>query len=229
MRVHSLIAAVLIGLTTPTLLSGQSIPSPYRFIETGKEAGAFGGWISPGTGRFGYGPGPGPIMGGRASLALGGGPVSLEVVVGGVPTTRDIVDPRRLEGSRVIGETDATLITTEGRLKLSLTGPRTWHGLSPFVMAGAGLAFDLAQSSLLEQDLPEEDRFDFGTGFLADVGGGLSWFVNETVVVRVDGLMYLWRLEAPDGFRDPDRGFGDVGEAEWINAGTFTLGVGYRF
>jgi len=229
MHVSSLIAAALICLTAPSLLSGQTIPSPYRFIETRKEVSGFGGWISPGTGRFGYGPGPGPIMGGRASIGLGGSPVSLEVAVAGVPTTRDIVDPRRLEGTRVIGETDATLISAEGRLNLSLTGPRTWHGLSPFIAAGAGLAWDLAQSSLLEQDLPEEDRFEFGTAFLAQVGGGLRWFVNETVVVRADGLMYLWRLEAPDGFRDPERGFGDVGEAEWIDAGSFTFGVGYRF
>jgi hypothetical protein len=228
MRVTSLVAAALIGLTAPSPLSGQTIPSPYRFIETRKEVSGFGGWISPGTGRFGYGPGPGPIMGGRASLGLGGGPVSLEVGVAGVPTTRDIVNPKR-PVDPVIGETDATLLTAEGRLALSLTGPRTWHGLNPFILAGAGLAWDLAQPSLLEVDLPEEDRFEFGTAFLAQVGGGLRWFVNETIVVRGDGLMYLWRLEAPDGFRDPEFGFGDVGEAEWINAGSFTFGVGYRF
>jgi hypothetical protein len=225
MRVHSLIAALTLALAAP--LSGQSIPSPYRFIETRKEVGALGGWISPGTGRFGYGPGPGPVTGVRGGLDFGG-PLSIELVVAGIPTTRDIVNPAR-PTDRVIGEADATLITLDGRLKLSLTGQRTWHGLSPFVTAGAGLAWDMAQSSLIEQELPEEDRFEFGTAFIALLGGGVRWFVNETVVVRGEGLLNLWRLEAPAGFRDPERGFGDVGESEYVNAASFTLGVGYRF
>ena len=228
MRVHRLITAALVVLAAPSFLSAQTIPSPYRFIETRREVGAVGGWISPGTGRFGYGPGPGPVTGVRAGLDFGG-PISIEAVLGGIPTTRAIVDPRRVEGNRVIGETDATLLTLDGRLKLSLTGARTWHGLNPFVAAGAGMAWDLAKGSLLEQDLPATDRFDFGTAFVAQLGGGLRWFVTERVVVRGDGLLHLWRLKAPDGFRDPERGFGSTGEAEWINAGAFTFGVGYRF
>jgi opacity protein-like surface antigen len=228
MRVHRLITAAMVVLAAPSLLSAQTIPSPYRFIETRKELGAFGGWISPGTGRFGYGPGPGPVTGVRAGLDFDG-PFSIEAVVGGIPTTRAIVDPRRVEGDREIGETEVTLITADARLKLGLTGARTWHGLNPFVTAGAGLAWDLGQSSPLEQDLPATDRFDFGTAFVAQVGGGVRWFVTEAVVVRGDGLLHLWRLKAPAGFRDPERGFGDIGEAEWINAGSFTFGIGYRF
>ena len=228
MRVQSLIAASIISLAAPSLLDGQAISSPYRFIDTRRELGAFGGWISPGTGRFGYGPGPGPLMGARVGYDFGG-PFSLEVAVGVIPTTRDIVDPRRLEGDRVIGETTASIVAADLRAKFSLTGPRTWHGLSPYLAAGAGMASDLAGASLLEQDLLETDRFDFGSAFSTQLGGGLRWFVNETFVVRGEGLLHLWRLKAPDGFRDPERGFGDVGEAEWINAGSFTVSAGYRF
>jgi len=228
MRVHSLIAAVTFSLAAPSLLAGQSIPSPYRFIDTRKEVAAFGGWISPGIGQFGYGPGPGPMFGTRLGFDFGG-PISAEAVFAAIPTTRDIVDPRRLAGSRVIGETTANLVTADARLQLSLTGQRTWNGLNPFLIAGAGLAWDLGRTSPLEADLLEADRFDFGTAFVAQTGGGLRWFATETVTVRGDGLLHLWRLKAPDGFREPERGFGNVGEGEWINAGSFTLSVGYRF
>jgi hypothetical protein len=231
MRVHRLITAAMVVLAAPSFLSAQTIPSPYRFIETRKELGAFGGWISPGTGRFGYGPGPGPVTGVRAGLDFGG-PLSIEAVVAGIPTTRAIVDPRnRTKGNFVMGETDATLITADARVKLGLTGARTWHGLNPFVTAGAGMAWDLAQGSLLEEDLPETARFEFGTAFVAQVGGGVRWFVTEAVVVRGDGLLHLWRLKTPDGFRDPEAhpDFENVGETEWINAGAFTFGIGYRF
>jgi hypothetical protein len=227
MRVPSLIAAAALVFTAPSL-SGQSIASPFRFIDTRKELAVFGGWVSPGAGRFGYGPQPGSLSGVRGSLEFGG-PLSVEAVLGLSPTARDIVNPAR-PTDRVIGETDMTLVSIDGRVKLSLTGQRTWHGLSPYLSAGAGLAWDLDQGSVVEeQELPEEDRFEMGTAFASQVGGGIRWFPTDLVVVRAEALLHLWRLEAPEGFRDPERGFGDVGESEWIQGGGFTLGVGYRF
>ena len=223
-----LIAGAVALFAQPRILPAQTIPSPYQFIDTRQEAGAFTGWIAPGTGQFGYGPGPGPIAGARYELGFGS-PISLEGVVGVITSTRDIVDPRRVEGNRVIGDTPAKMVTADARLKLSITGPRTWHGLNPFVLVGAGLAWDLAEGSELEEDLAETDRFDFGTSFVAELGGGLRWFVTEQVILRADGLFYLWRLEAPLGFRDPERGFENVGQSEWANATGITLGVGYRF
>jgi hypothetical protein len=112
---------------------------------------------------------------------------------------------------------------------LSLTGARTWHDLNPFVGAGAGLTWDLAGISLIETELEEADRFDMGAAFATEVGGGVRWFATDIVTVRVDLGLHLWRLKAPDGFRDPERGFGDVGESEWASARSVTLGVGYRF
>ena len=223
-----LIVAAIAIFVSPQILPAQTIPSAYRFIETRQEAGPFAGWIASGTGQFGYGPGPGPISGARYELGFGG-PVSLEGVVGVIDSARNIVDPRRVEGNRVIGETPVTMATADLRLKLSVTGPRTWHRLNPFVLVGAGLAWDFAEDSELEEDLEETDRFDFGTSFVAVIGGGLRWFATERVILRTDGLFYLWRLEAPAGFRDPDRGFENVGQSEWANARSVTLGVGYRF
>ena len=228
MRLHSLIATALLALAARGPLAGQTIPSPYRFYDTRHEAGAFAGWIAPGTGRFEYGPGPGPMVGARYGIEVSG-PFSLEGVVTWAPTERDVIDPRRAEGARRIGTADANLLGVDARLKLSLTGPRTWHNLNPFLLAGAGAMWDVAGDDEDEDDLVSGDRFEFGTAFVGVVGGGARWFLSDHWIVRTDALPHLWKLDAPDGFRLASRGFTDVGSAEWVNASSISIGAAYRF
>jgi hypothetical protein len=228
MRAQTLIQTAVLLCLCSRSIDAQTIPSPYRFFETRQEAGPFGGWIAPGTGRFGYGPGPGPMLGARYAIDFPG-PLSLEGVVSWIPTTRDVIDPRRAEGQGKIGEADSYLLGADARLKLSLTGPRTWHGLNPFVLAGIGLMWDLAGSTAVEEQLETTDRFQFGTAFVGQLGGGLRYFLNDHWIVRSDALLHIWKLDAPDGFRDVSRGFGDVGLSEWVNASSISLGVAYRF
>lgn len=230
MRAHRLIAAAIAFLVVPPALTAQDVPSPYRFIENRQEAGVFVGWISPGTGRFGYGPGPGLLTGVRYGLGFGG-PISIEFGFGAIPTTRDVVDPRRVAGNRVIGETDARIMVLDGRVRLSLTGSRTWHGLNPMLLAGGGIAWDAAPESDIERGLNEADRFDFGSSFIGQVGGLVRWFAAERIVVRGEALLNIWSLETPDGFRDPERSeeFGNVGVSEWASAGSVSVGIGYTF
>lgn len=228
MRLKSLLqAAILLCLSRGTA-DGQTIPSPYRFWETRQEATSFAGWIAPGTGRFGYGPGPGPLLGVRYALDFSG-PLSIEGVLNWVPTTRDVMDPRRQEGLRRLGSADSRLFGTDVRLKLSITGQRTWHRLNPFLITGAGLMWDLASRDPIESDLDDVDRFKFGTAFVGQLGGGVRFFASDRWIARADALLHVWKLDAPSGFRDESRGFGDVGLSEWVNASSITLGVGYRF
>ena len=220
--------AVVLLISSRSAAAGQTIPSAYRFFETRQEFSAFGGQISPGTGRFGYGPGPGQIIGIRYGLELSG-PLSLEGVASWIPTTRDVVDPSRFGGARRVGSADVQLFAADVRFKLSLIGQRTWHDLSPFLLAGAGMAWDLAQVSPADLDLAEDDRFEFGTAFLGVFGGGLRWFVKDPVTVHAEVGLHLWKLDAPIGFRLVDRGFGDVGSSEWANATSVSISLGYRF
>ena len=220
--------AVVLLVSSRTAADGQTIPSSYKFFETRQEFSAFGGQISPGTGRFGYGPSPGQMTGLRYGLELSG-PLSAEVVASWIPTTRDLVDPSRLGGPRTIGSTDVQLVTVDVRFKMSLTGQRTWHNLNPFLFAGAGLARDFATIGPAELELAVDDRFEFGTAFLGVLGGGLRWFVKNPWIVRADLGLHLWKLDAPVGFRLVDRGFGDVGSAEWANATSLSIALGYRF
>ncbi len=228
MRLKNLLVTALLAGLTRGHAAGQSIPSPFRFFETKQEAGAFVGWIAPGTGRFEYGPGAGPMVGVRYGIELSG-PISLEGVAQWIPTTRDVIDPRRQEGSRRIGEADATLVGADVRLKLSLTGPRTWHHLNPFALAGAGALWDLAKPAAIEDDLGEQDRFDFGTAVVGVLGGGVRWFATDHWIVRGDALLHVWKLDTPDGFRLSSRGFTDVGTSEWVNASSIGFGVAYRW
>jgi hypothetical protein len=220
---------IMVGASLyPGPLTAQTIPSPYTFLETRQEAGLFGGVMSPGTGRFGYGPGQGPAWGVRYGINVSG-PFGLEAVVTHSPTQRDIIDPGRVEGDMVVGDMPAKVLMIDGRLRFSLTGDRTWHGLSPFVLAGGGVAFDMSKDNSDEEILLSDDRFEFSTTFVGLLGTGVRWFPSERILVRGDLSLSIWRLKTPRGFRDPERAFASVGEREWVSGPSFSLGVGYRF
>ena len=228
MRAKSLLQALILVCLCHGPAAAQTIPSPYRFWDTRQEAGPFVGWISPGRGQYGYGPAPGPMAGARYELGFPG-PLSIEGVVDWIPTTRDVIDPRRAEGSRKIGESDAHLLGADLRLKLSVTGTRTWHHLNPFVLSGVGLMWDLAPEGPAEADLQDADRFKLGTAFVGELGGGVRLFANDHWIARTDALLHIWKLDTPTGFRDTSRGFTDIGPGEWVNASSISLGIGYRF
>ena len=220
-----------LGLTTlcpSTSVRGQEIPSPYQFVETRQEAGPFLAYLSQGTGRFGYGPKPGIALGGRYGLQLGG-PIGVEAVLTYLPTTRDLIDPGRVPGDRVVGNVSAHVVAADARLRLSLTGDRTWKGLNPSVFAGGGMAFDLAGVSSDEEILLPDDRFEFNTSFEGVLGAGVRWFATEGILLRGDFALYLWQLESPEGFKDPERGFVGVAEKEWVSGPSFSLGIAFHF
>lgn len=224
----SLALAGLLLTAGSSRLEGQTVPSDYHFFEHRQEAGVFVGYTSQGTGRFGYGPSPGLLYGARYGVHLGG-PFGLEGVFGYSPTTRDVVDPTREEGSRVVGEADVKLLSIDARLKFSLTGDRSWKGLNPLLFVGAGLIWDAAGESDAENLLLPEDKFGFGRKFVAPIGGGIRWVPGERFLVRADLALTMFRLKTPPGYRNPDRAFGAVGEKEWVSGPTFSLGAGFRF
>ena len=218
----TLAASLIVTAVGAGRAGAQTIPSPYTFLERAQEAGAFVGYVTFDKGRFGYGPSGGLVLGGRYGVQLAG-PVSLEGVLGFVASERDVVNPGRDEGDRVVGTVDAGMTTVEARIKFSLTGDRAWRGLSPFLVVGAGLVVDAAGISPLDDDLEPADRFEFGTGFLATLGGGTRWFVTDGFALRVDGVFSLWRLDTPPGFSDPARGFAAVEEGEWVRGLGITI------
>lgn len=225
-----LLLPALVGLAAPTAALGQAIPSPYRYIETGQEAGAFVGTMDMGTGQFDLGPGSGTLYGARYAVEISG-PFSLEGVARAHSSERTVVDPRRTEGDRAIGVADALVTAVDARIKFSLPGRRTWHGIGPYVLVGGGLAFDLADSSFLEEELEARDRFDFGTSFLGVLGAGIRWVPTDRLVLRTDGALNLWQVDTPDGWREEGRGLelDSPPENEWVSGFSITLGAAIRW
>ena len=209
-------------------LAAQTIPSPYTFLERRQESGPFAGYMWANSGRFGYGPKGGVHAGGRWGFELGG-PASLEGVAGLLMGERDVIDPGRDEGDRVIGQAPVLISTVDARLKFSLVGRRHWRGLSPFLVFGGGAAIDLAGAAAIDESLLAADRFDFGTGFFGTVGAGTRVFLTESVAFRMDGVLSLWKLDTPPGFSDPERGFEAVEEDEWSEGVTLSLSFMYRW
>lgn len=226
-RTSSLALLALI-VVVPAFASAQTIPSPYEYLEKRQEFGLLGGMMDVNTGRFGYGPDGGPLLGVRYAIELSG-PIAFEGVVGHARGNRDVVDPGRVEGDRIIGSTGAAMTMIDARLRFSFVGRRMWHRLSPFLSLGGGLAFDTGASSDLDTVLLPEDVFEFGTSFFGTVGVGNRWFVTETIALRGDATFSLWQLDTPPGYADPARAFESVSDSEWLRGTTFSLSLLYRW
>lgn len=209
--------ALLIGgaLMVPTAAEAQSIPSPFSYLEQKQEFGIYGGLLNSGTGRFGYGPSGGPMLGLRYGIELSG-PLGVEGVVGIVDASRDIIDPGRVEGDRVIGQADMLLTMIDARIRFSFPGRRSWHNLSPFLTAGGGVVLNSSGQADADQLLLPEDVFDFGTSFFGTLGLGTRWFITDRLALRGDGVFSLWQISTPPGFSDPARDFAAVADAEWL-------------
>ena len=220
------VAALLVLL--PGVARSQTIPSPFRFVETSQEGGLFAGTSSLARGRFGLGPGGGFEFGGRWGIDLSG-PLGFEIVSAWITGTRDVINPAKLIGDKKVGEADVLIGTAEGRLRITLTGDRTWHRLSPFILAGGGIAFDLSPAAEADELLLEGDRFEFGTSFIGTMGVGSRLFVTDRLALRGDAVFSLWKLDTPPGFSEPGRGYTAVEKSEWASGRHFTLSAVIRF
>lgn len=208
--------------------SAQSIPSPYRFIERGQSVELLGSYVNTDQGQFEFGPRSGIAVGARYGVEISG-PLGLDLVASVMPTDRNVVNPARDEGDRVVGIAESTLVFLEGRLRFALTGRRTWHSIQPYVYLGAGLGFDIQGAQREDQLLVEADRFEFGTKFSANGGLGARIFLSDRWFARVEPGFRIYQLSTPQGFRDPARELGNVGESEWTTGTSITVGLSWLF
>jgi hypothetical protein len=215
-------------LAAPVATAAQSISSPYRFLDTRQEVGIVFGDVSAHTVRFGFGPPGGTVVGVRWGIELSG-PLGLEVVATTIDGKRDVIDPARAEGNRRVGGADARLGTVDARLRFSLTGDRTWHDLTPFLLMGGGVVFDASGNQPADTLVDASDQFKFGSSFLGTMGMGVRWMASRTVALRGDGVFSLWKLKTPPGFSDSTLGFVAVEKSEWASALHFTLSAVIRF
>jgi hypothetical protein len=167
-------------------------------------------------------------MGARYSIRISG-PFTVEGEVGFLPTTRMVWDTVPSDTTReVIGEANMRLLLASGGLRFNITGPRTWHGLQPFIILCGGVAIDLAGEAEAEEELPEQVRFDFGTSFAGHIGGGIEWLLSPGWSIRVDGRNSLWKLETPEAFLARDRAL-LIPPDEWAQNFVLSAGLAIHF
>ena len=221
------LATALACALLPAPAAGQAIRSPYRYLERTQSGGLFAGYVATDRGSLELGPGPGPIFGARYGIRLSG-PFAVEGEVGLLPTSRYVVDLQEPEGAETpipvrLREADISLLQLMAALRFNLTGPRTYRNLQPYLLAGAGAAFSVSDEETT--DLDPDERFDFGTTFAGQLGGGIEWFAMRRLALRLDGRLLFWELDYPRAFSE----LGDVSSEEWVQNFYFSVGAAIHF
>lgn len=224
----SAVALLCLGLSAADGIAAQRIPSSYRYLDESQGGGVFGGYMMLTTGKWDLGPKSAAYMGGRYAIEVTG-PLFAEGLFTYVPTSRDVVDPRRAEGDRTIGETDVHLLMASARLAFSVTGRRTWRRIAPHLFVGIGGVLDAAGAGEADEVLQPEDRFELGATFAASAGAGVRIAAAGRVALRLEGSLDLWRLNTPTGYGEPSKGLEGVAEREWVRGLGFSLGASFRF
>lgn len=211
----------------PAALGAQTIPSPYRYVERAQSLSVFAGYLNIEPGTFSIQPRSGPQIGLRYDGRFAG-PAAGELEVSFVPTGRtvygrtNVTDPNAPLAQ--IADVDAYLVTAEAGLRLSVTGPRTWHGLQPSVGVLAGLVADLAGRDAAETDLPANQLVRLGPAFAVGSSVGIDWFPTERLSVRLLAKDHLWRRSIPEGLAVTASA-----PKEWTHNLGVTLGAALHF
>jgi len=240
MRIDRLLLSVpvltAVLLTAPPA-AAQRVSSPYRFVDAKQDLGPFVGWMWTGRGSADLGPKSGLLYGLRYSIRLSD-PLGIGVVGAYFPTERDVIDPStESPDPAVVGSEDVDLLLIAGRLRLNITGARTWHNLAPYVYLGLGLVVDLSgdagctlNSTRPDCQLFPREQFDFGNSFMGQFGLGTAWLPSSRLGVRLAVHDNIWRLDTPDGFFDPEVQLDPVPpESDWTNNVQLTLALTFWF
>jgi hypothetical protein len=230
-RTALLLAAAVTALARSA--SAQSVPSPIRDVTTTQGVHVFTGIMFPERGvqitdstEVNFGPKVAPLVGVSYELRATGG-LNFQLAVSFSPSERRLYAPEYVADSTRVEAIDtgvdvpSAILMTDAALLFHLTGPRSWHGLAPYVVAGGGIVADVRGTLQAEadQDLEGEELYRFGPTFALRTGVGSDWFVGDNLSIRAELQGRLWRTSPPDAFVLPVR---DI--SEWNQVGALTVG-----
>lgn len=208
--------------------SAQRIDTPYRFHDETQAIGAAVAYISTDRGSVGLGPESGVAFGARYHIRLSG-PFFVEAEALYFPTTRAVLDSTVVDSAfQQVGEADLAIALVQGSLRFQFTGQRTWHGILPFLLLGAGVAIQAQDDDTADEDVPAEARFDFGTTFAGQIGAGIEIFPVQRLALRIDVRNILWQMETPQALLEHDIGR-TLPQEEWTNNVSASLGISIHF
>lgn len=223
-RALSLSLALSAVLAVPSIGRAQSVPSPYRYVERAQSLGLDAGYLWIDTGKYDTNPQSGPLI----QIQYRGrfaGPVSGVATLGAVPTNRSIYT--RASGAATatkVDEASSLLVMAEAGLRLSITGPRTWHGLQPAIAATGGFVGDLGSRTEIESQLAGDQLVALGPAFAVGVSAGTDWYPTDRLSVRLQAADHLWRRRTPAGLTDSGSR-----ETEWTHNLGITVGAALHF
>lgn len=185
---------------TFTLLAGTSLVagaqvgyppdrSPYRDRDFNRDWTIFAGQFTGERDPVGVAPTDGPMVGVRWQMHLAG-PMYFAARLAGGSVDRTIIDPSKRIAERVVGTEKVPMAFLDALLEVSLTGHKTWRGLSPFINGGLGLVADTRGAS-------DVGDYRFGIPFTITAGGGLSWQLSRSMALRAELTNYIYRINYP--------------------------------
>jgi hypothetical protein len=199
---RSAVLILLAMVATPVIGEAQRITSPYRFIEQVHTVTVQGGYLETDRGALDLAPHSGPVFGARYSGRMSG-PLSGEAGLLALPTQRTFYVPGETPQSPLVEVDDvaAHVVLGDAGFRFQLTGPRTWHGLAPFVGGSIGAAVNLASRSAAETAAVagEDQLVRFGPAFAVGGSAGTDWFITDRLSIRASGRAILWRFSTPAG------------------------------
>lgn len=226
---------VVLGIFWSTLVAGTAAAqaghapekSPYIDLLAKQSASLIAGYLSGTRGKANVGPSHGPLAAVRYDHIIGT-PMDIYVQLGFAHLNRFVVDPSKPPETRTTGPVKQDLIMMETGLSLVLMGRKTWHGFSPYVGGGLGVAFETGLSA-------EPSLYEFSTKGVLIPYAGLKWFPVQALAIKVEGRDYFWKLSYPTSFYVPPAvGVPPVLTAviparEWTMHPTILASIGYTF
>lgn len=198
--------------------------SPYRDLEFPREWTFFTGSYDARRDPVGVAPRGGPMLGVRYDARIAG-PAYVFGRVATAFTDRRVLDPRRANDQRFVGEDATPLLFADVNFGLSLTGFRTWHGFAPMVSGGIGFSGDLSGTN-------DVGGYRFGVPFTANLGAGVKWTTGGRWQLRLDWVTYLYQIRYPEQYYI-DQGEGDPVLAEgdprnlWRRNNAIQIGISF--
>jgi hypothetical protein len=211
-------------LAAAPALRAQSVPSPYHYVEKAQALGVHAGYVMLESGRYDTNPTSGPTVELRYEGRFAG-PVSGIASIGFISSDRPVYT-RATGSTTMVRLPDASSLLTdaEAGFRLSITGPRTWHGLQPSVATTAGIVANLAGRTAEEKQLPGDQLVRLGPSFAVSPSAGTDWFPTERISLDLRVTDHIWRLATPAGLTDSG-----TKETAWTNNIGITVGAAFHF
>ncbi len=200
--------------------------SPYRDRDTNRDWTLFVGQFSAERDPVGVAPSEGPMVGVRWQMFLTG-PLSLAVRVAGASVDRMEIDPSKTIAERFVRNEKVPMVLADLGLDMSLTGHKTWHGLSPVINGGLGFAADIRGRT-------DVGDYRFGIPFAFTFGAGATWSPNDAWALRFDWSNYVYRISYPGTYflkttADPPVLDASRPHSIWSRNRTLSVGISYLY